>query len=137
MAQREILGKLIVIIGQIDSVPDILLVIVFSCAALLALKAMLTPPGLWQMLDRRLQAKRVIRPVTYSTKHEQVFIGGFAAALARLTVEALPVRLVHSQNVTARKLQAIRVETLAAEYARNKVFLVSKRATQVAHLLKN
>ena len=78
----------------------------------------------------------MIRPIAASAKVELIFISSFSTDLTWLTVQAFPVWLEHLLDFIGGKLQTISMETFWAKQACNEVILISKRSTQVAHLLK-
>jgi hypothetical protein len=70
MTQCKILRERVVIVGKIDAVPHVFLIIVLSGATLLAIEAVLTSPGLRQVLYCWLEAEGVIRSIAHTTEHE-------------------------------------------------------------------
>ena len=90
------------------------------------MEAVLTLPLLREVVDHRLQAERVVWPVALVAEVELVLVRGFAADLARLAVQALPVGLEHLLDLVRRELQAVRVEALSTQCTRHEVLLVTK-----------
>lgn len=79
----------------------------------------------------------MIGSIATSAEVEFILVGGLAADLAGLAVEAFPVRLEHVLDLIGGELEAVRVEALGTQQARHEVSLSTKGAAKVAHLFED
>ena len=126
ITKTEVFRELVIVDREVNSILDIVIVEVLVSAALFAFEAVLALPLLGDVLYLRLKAERVVGSVADSAEHQQVFVGGLSAVLTGFAVQALPVGLVHSEDVIGLQLETERVEALPAQDASHELLLVSE-----------
>jgi hypothetical protein len=138
VAQFEVKGEHELFVGiQIDSFPYVFLVEELLGSTFETFEAVRAFPVAVRHLDKPwLQAPIVVNLVTNGADEESFPVLGRVTLLAEDTIVAPPVVLELLATVLGIG-QAIGVETLTAQVAAQKVFLVAKSATKVAHLLED
>lgn len=134
VTKGEIFRQGIITICQIYTVLDVFFVVEFIGAAILTLETIFALPGLRYMSDLRLQAERVVGPVTNVAEWQVLLMSGLTTDFARFAIDALPVGF---SDVFGRQLQTIDMIALGTQGAGQEVFLVAECTAEVAHVFEN